>query len=91
MSYQISQLIQTPSDITIPTLIENEAPYAGMLAWSANLHAFDDRVADRLSLMLGIVGPLPARSRPRNGGTGSSVPTSRRVGTTRSTTNRCSR
>jgi hypothetical protein len=58
VSYQIAQLMQTPSDITIPTLIENEAPYAGLLAWSANLHAFDDRVADRLSLTLGVVGPL---------------------------------
>jgi hypothetical protein len=58
VSYQIAQLMQTPSEITIPTLIENEAPYAGLLAWSANLHAFDDRVADRLSLTLGVVGPL---------------------------------
>lgn len=58
VSYMIGQLMQTPSDITIPTLIENEAPYAGLLFWTANLHAFDERVADRLSLTLGVVGPL---------------------------------
>lgn len=58
VSYQIGQLMQTPSDITIPTLIEDEAPYAGLLAWSANLHAFDNQVTDRLSLTLGVVGPL---------------------------------
>ncbi len=58
VSYAIDQLMQTPSDIKIPTLIENDAPYAGLLVWSGNLHAFDDRVADRLSLTLGVVGPL---------------------------------
>lgn len=58
VSYTIGQLMQTPSDITIPTLIENEAPYVGLLFWSANLHAFDERVADKLSLTLGVVGPL---------------------------------
>ena len=58
VSYTIGQLMQAPSDLTIPTLIENEAPYAGLLFWSANLHAFDERVADRLSLTLGVVGPL---------------------------------
>ena len=58
VSYMIGQLMQTPSDLTIPTLIKNEAPYTGLLFWSANLHAFDERVADRLSLTLGVVGPL---------------------------------
>ncbi len=58
VSYAIDQLMQTPSDIKIPALIENEAPYAGLLVWSGNLHAFDDRVADGLSLTLGVVGPL---------------------------------
>jgi len=58
VSYMIGQLMQAPSDLTIPTLIENEAPYVGLLFWSANLHAFDERVADRLSLTLGVVGPM---------------------------------
>lgn len=57
-SYSISQLMQTPSDITVPTLTEDEAPYAGLLVWFGNLHAFDERVADRLSLGFGVVGPL---------------------------------
>lgn len=58
VSYMIGQGMQTPSDITVPTLIQDEAPYVGLLAWSASLHAFDDRVADKLSLTLGIVGPV---------------------------------
>jgi hypothetical protein len=57
VSYRIGQAMQTPGEITVPTLIEDEAPYVGMLAWSASLHAFDDRVADKLTLMLGVVGP----------------------------------
>jgi hypothetical protein len=58
VSYMVGQLMQTPSDLNTATLIENEAPYAGLLFWTANLHAWDERVADRLSLTLGVVGPL---------------------------------
>lgn len=58
VSYTIGQGMQTPSDITVPTLIKDEAPYVGLLVWSASLHAFDDRVADALALTLGVVGPL---------------------------------
>lgn len=57
VSYQIAQLMQTPEEIEIPTLIEDDLPYAGLLAWSVSLHAFDRRVADTLSLTLGLVGP----------------------------------
>jgi len=60
VSYALRQNMQTPSDITVPTLIEDEAPYVGLLTWAANLHAFDDHVADRLALTLGVVGPLSA-------------------------------
>lgn len=58
VSYSIGQGMQTPGDITVPTLIEDEAPYAGLLAWSVNLHAYDDDRADRLGLTLGVVGPI---------------------------------
>jgi hypothetical protein len=58
VSYQIAQMMQTPEEIEIPTLIEDDLPYAGLLAWSVNLHAFDRRVADKLSLTLGVVGPI---------------------------------
>lgn len=57
-SYSISQLMQTPGDITATAHIEGDAPYVGVLIWFGNLHAFDNRVADRLSLGLGVVGPI---------------------------------
>jgi hypothetical protein len=58
VSYSVGQLIQTPSDLNTPRLIKNDAPYVGLLVWFGNLYAFDERVADRLSLGLGMVGPL---------------------------------
>lgn len=57
VSYTIAQSMQTPEDLENTELIEDEAPYFGMLAWTANLHAYDARVADTLSLTLGVVGP----------------------------------
>jgi lipid A 3-O-deacylase len=50
VSYTFAQAIHTPSDIKVPTLIEDEPPYAGLLSWSGHLHAFDDRVVDTLTL-----------------------------------------
>ena len=57
ISYMVAQGMQTSSDITLPQLIEEEPPYAGLLAWKTTLFAFDSNVSDRLSLVLGIVGP----------------------------------
>ncbi len=57
VSYLVGQAMQTPSDITTPELINNDAPYVGMLLGRASLHAFDERVADKLSFVLGLVGP----------------------------------
>lgn len=57
VSYSVAQAIHTPSNIKVPTLLVDEPPYAGLLAWSGNLHAFDDRVVDKLTLTLGVVGP----------------------------------
>jgi hypothetical protein len=58
VSYSMSQLIQTPSDLNASESRENDAPYVGLLVWFGNLYSFDTRVSDRLSLGLGVVGPL---------------------------------
>lgn len=52
------QRMQTPSDITIDTLIEDDLPYVGLLAWQGTMYAWDERVSDQLSFYLGIVGPI---------------------------------
>ncbi|NLO78889.1 MAG: lipid A deacylase LpxR family protein [Xanthomonadaceae bacterium] len=58
ISFSLAQVMQTPNDLARSDLIRNEAPYLGMLLASANLHAFDARVADTLSLTLGVAGPV---------------------------------
>lgn len=57
VSYLIGQQMFTPSDIEVETLIPDDRPYAGVLAWQGTLHSFDEKVSDRLSLLLGILGP----------------------------------
>lgn len=57
VSYMIAQGMQTSSDITISDITLDEAPYAGLLAWKGTLYSYDDKIADRLSLVVGIVGP----------------------------------
>lgn len=58
VSYDIVQTMQTPSDITVSEQIEGDAPYAGSLTWTVDLHAYDDAVSDTVALTLGTVGPL---------------------------------
>lgn len=57
VSYLIGQAMQTPGDLTRRDLIEDDLPYMGVLLWQASLHAWNDRVADELTLMLGMAGP----------------------------------
>lgn len=57
VSYTIFQGMQTPEDIKSTELIENDLPYAGILGWRNTLYAWDENVADKFSLVLGIVGP----------------------------------
>ena len=52
------QRLQTPNDITIDTLIEDDLPYVGLLAWQGTMYAWDDKVSDQLSFYLGVVGPI---------------------------------
>lgn len=57
VAYTVGQLIQTAIDISVKELVEEDAPYVGLLAWDAQLSAYDNVSNDQLSLTLGVVGP----------------------------------
>jgi lipid A 3-O-deacylase len=57
VSYSVGQAMQTADDISIAELVPENAPYAGLLLWTGTLYAYDEAVADRLTLQLGVVGP----------------------------------
>lgn len=57
ISYSIGQLLQTAIDLSQEELVEEDAPYVGLLAWKGQLSAYDDLQNDQLSLILGLVGP----------------------------------
>ena len=57
ISYRVAHLQQTAIDITESDLIEEDAPYVGLFAWESNLMTYDTSHIDRLSLVLGMVGP----------------------------------
>lgn len=56
--YTLVQTMQTPEDLTIATLQEEQPPYAGILQGGISLYAFNQRVVDQLTLTLGVVGRL---------------------------------
>lgn len=58
VSYTLGQLMQTPKDLTATQRLDGQLPYAGLLAWSARLHAWNARGTDTAALTLGVVGPL---------------------------------
>ena len=58
ISYGVSQIIQTPDEISVEELQVDDVPYMGLLSWKVSQHAFDYNVSDTLSLILGVVGPL---------------------------------
>lgn len=58
VSFLVAQAMQTASDISQEQLIEDEAPYAGLAIWQASLYAYDQQLADKLSLAIGFVGPV---------------------------------
>lgn len=57
VAYTINAKIYTPEDTDSRDLVEDDRPYAGLLLWGGDLYAFNGRVADRLGLKLGVVGP----------------------------------
>lgn len=58
VSYGFGHLLQTPIDISDQELVEEDAPYVGLLAWDMNLFAYDDLISDEVGLILGAVGPM---------------------------------
>ena len=52
------QRIQTPTDLEQTELIEDDLPYAAVLAWQGSMYAWDENVSDQFSLTLGAVGPI---------------------------------
>ncbi|TEW54862.1 lipid A deacylase LpxR family protein [Psychromonas sp. RZ22] len=58
ISYTFGQFLQTAVEIKDPDLVTEDAPYVGLLAWEVDVTAFNEHVADKLSLTLGVVGPL---------------------------------
>ena len=57
VSYTVAQVMQTADDISIEELVPENAPYMGLALWRGTLYAFDERASDRMTLLLGIVGP----------------------------------
>ncbi len=58
VAYAIEQKAFTPDDIDSRALVVDDRPYVGMLTWRGDLHAFDDAVADRIALQVGVVGSI---------------------------------
>ena len=58
IAHMFFQRMQTPNDIKQKELIVDDLPYVGLLAWQGTLYAWDNRIADQLSLYLGAVGPV---------------------------------
>lgn len=57
-SLAIAQEMYTPEDRESSTLLVDERPYAGWLAFSAGLHGRTDRQKTSYLLTIGLVGPL---------------------------------
>ena len=53
----VGQVIQTPSDLERRDLIEEDVPYAGVLALQLNWYAFSDREYRGFGALAGVVGP----------------------------------
>ena len=56
VGYRVVQEIYTPEEIADKKADPNDRPYAGLLLWQANWYAYDAHIADRLGLVLGLVG-----------------------------------
>ncbi|HEY6169887.1 MAG TPA: lipid A deacylase LpxR family protein [Verrucomicrobiae bacterium] len=62
VGFGIGQNIYTPADISVPTLLTNDRPYAGYLYFSTMFHrrgmtTYNHAVLESLELELGVVGP----------------------------------
>lgn len=57
VAYSVDARAYTPDDTDSKKIIEDDRPYAGVLLWGGDLYAFNGKIADRLGLKLGVVGP----------------------------------
>ena len=57
VSYGFGQQLQTATNISIEELVEEDAPYVGLLAWEVSLLAYNEQVSDEVGLIVGLVGP----------------------------------
>lgn len=57
VSHQLFQTMQTPRNIDRVPPDPQDLPYAGLLAWEGSIYAANRHVADRFSLIAGLVGP----------------------------------
>lgn len=57
VSFKVGMQVYTPKDISLPNPPRDDLPYSGLLYWQGTLHSLDDHTADRVYLLLGIVGP----------------------------------
>ena len=48
VSYSVGQVLQTAIDISVEELVEEDAPYVGLLAWEVNLLAYGEFVSDEV-------------------------------------------
>ena len=55
--YSISQVIQTPEDLSQTELIEDDVPYAGALGWSTAWTALNDKKLNSFQFYIGVLGP----------------------------------
>ncbi len=65
-AHRFYQRMQTPDDIEEQQLIPDDLPYAGLLAWQGIFYAWNDKVVDRWSLTLGVVGPASYADKTQN-------------------------
>jgi hypothetical protein len=56
-AWSFGQNMQTPDQIELPTLILDDVPYMGLLAWSSSYVAFDDQRMTGVGWLVGLVGP----------------------------------
>lgn len=57
ISYGITQQIYTPDKTSTKEPDPDDRPYAGLLWWQTSWFAFDEQIADKITLELGVVGP----------------------------------
>ncbi len=58
VAHMFFQRMQTPEEITVSELQEDDVPYAGFLALQSMLSSWDKENSDQLSVFLGAVGPV---------------------------------